>query len=134
MLWTEVSEIKPEEMKEFIETAQAANGIGAIILDLGNAYTQFTNAALDYADEIFVLVDVQGSWQQKLETLFDRNSNFIKYYQEKINIIFNKSHGQERYTDLNSKKNIYVRNFMIKQPTELINTVAGELMGSVPRG
>jgi MinD-like ATPase involved in chromosome partitioning or flagellar assembly len=130
-LWTEVAEIKPDEMKEFIEAAQASYGAKAVVLDLGSAYSRFTDAAFDCADEIFVVADVLGPWQNKLDALFDKNADFAKYYQEKTNIVFNKSAGQESYPDLNAKKTVYVRNYMIRPPSELIDAAAGDFMGSV---
>ena len=133
-LWTEISEINPDEMKAFIEAAQASFGVKAVILDLGSVYTKFTETALDCAEEIFIVADVQGSWQKKFDTLFDKDSIFTKYYQEKINIVLNRSQGQERYADLKVRQNIYVRNFMIRQPAELIDSVAGDMMRGVPNG
>ena len=131
-LWTEVAEIKPDEMKEFIEAAQASYGVKAVILDMGNSYAQFTETAFDCADGIFIVADAQNSsWQKKLGMFLNKDSTFVKYYQDKINIVFNKSLGQEKYADINALKTIYVRNFMGRQPAELINSVAGELAGSV---
>ena len=133
-LWTEVAEIKPDEMKEFIEAARASYGVKAVILDMGSAYAHFTDTAFDCADEIFVVADVTGPWQNKFDTLLDKNAAFTKYYQDKINIVFNKSGGQERYPGLNAGKTVYVRNFMIRPPAELIDAAAGDLTGSVPNG
>jgi len=130
-LWTEVAEIRPDEMREFIESARAANGIGAVVLDLGSAYLQFTAAALECADEVFLVADVQGFWYRKLEALLSGRAPFTDVYGDKTGIIFNRSHGRERYAGFNAKKIAYVRTFAIERPAALIDSIAVELAGSM---
>ena len=130
-LWNEVAEIAPQEMQSFIDAAQAANGIGALIIDLGSAYTNFTETVLNGADEIFVVANSQGPWYNKLESLLNRGAPFARNHEGRINLVFNRSQAQERFPDFDAKKVMYVRNFAASRPDELINAVAGEFAGVV---
>jgi cellulose biosynthesis protein BcsQ len=130
-LWNEVAQIAPQEMQAFIDAAQAANGIGAVIIDLGSVYAEFTETVLDNADEIFLVANAQGTWLDKLGSLLNKGASFAKNHEDRVNFIFNRSQGQERYPDFDAKKIVHVRNFTAARPNELINAVAGEFAGAV---
>jgi cellulose biosynthesis protein BcsQ len=130
-LWTEVPEIKPDEMQDFIEASQSAHGIDAVVIDLGSNYTPFTETVFDAAEEIFVVANCQGLWWNKLEAFLNRDASFARNYEGRVSLIFNKSQGREKYPEFSANKSLYVRSYAGNQPSEIVEGAAAELAGGL---
>ena len=127
-LRTESAKNKPDEMRTFIEAAQALHGVEAILIDLSGVYSPFTETALNYADEIFIIVNIlQSSWHDRLGAFLKGNTGFTENYRDKTRLVLNRSQGYEQYSDFSADKIMYISNVEVSRPAELIDSIAAEL-------
>lgn len=133
-MWTEVAQIKPDDIEIFIDAARASSAVDAVILDLGGVYTNFTEKAFECADEIFVVADTDKTSLLKLNILLNDNSFYKNNHLEKTKLVFNKSDKRLKTENYNIKSVCHVKNISVRSTSELLDTAAGDLKGFVHNG
>jgi len=130
-MWTEVSQITPDEIETFISGARSANTVDLVVLDLGSGISSFSDRVFECVDEVFLMTDANfpSSSQLKLDILLNEKSFFSNYI-GKTNLVFNKSANKTSDT-YGCKSVINIPNYKGTTIREIANMVSMNLRGLV---